>query len=53
MIEFILFLWQRLVLRCRNIGYGRCRWNCNTVKRILIDEEMCWPCYDDYCEKYK
>jgi hypothetical protein len=53
MREFIRFLFQRLILRARNIGYGRCRWDCGRVRRILRDEGMCWPCYEDYCERYK
>lgn len=51
--EFILFLWERFVGRARNIRYGRCRWDCRKVRRILIDEGMCWPCYEDYCDEYK
>lgn len=66
-IEFWLFLWDRYVRRCRNIGYGWCRWggpHCRQHRRrwswllhgcrILIDEGMCSGCYfNDYVENYK
>lgn len=55
--EFILFLWDRYFRKCRNIGYGRCNWNCSYraegPQRILLDEGMCWPCYESYIEDYK
>lgn len=59
MKEFLLFLWERYALRCRNVGYGRCRWNCPQwptwpKQRILLDEGMCRSCYwDDYVIHYK
>lgn len=55
MKEFVAFLWMRFVLRCRNVGYRKCRWNpaCGP-KRILIDEGMCHDCYfNDYVLNYK
>lgn len=64
MIEFLKFLWERYVLRCRNIGWGYCNWGCDLAafegyapkrkQRILIDEGMCRECYwGDYVENYK
>lgn len=55
MIEFIRFVWRRYVLRCRNIGWGKCRWLCEGKRRmILLDEGMCPNCYwNDYVLRYK
>jgi hypothetical protein len=69
MIELLKLLYERFILRARNIGYGRCRWggpHCRDHRRrwcvvwfgldrvrLLKDEGMCWPCYEVYCEKYK
>ena len=63
MIEFVKFLWMRYAQRCRNVGYGRCRWGgafCRDHRRryvchwfglsgvrLLIDEGMCHSCYLD------
>ncbi len=60
-LEFIAFVWQRYVLRCRNIGFGPCRWGvvCGSgapgkVGRLFLDEDMCPDCYfNDYVENYK
>lgn len=69
MSELILFLWERYVRRCMNMGYQRCRWGGPTCRdhrrkfyvtwfgldrvRILLDEGMCWPCYEEYLQDYK
>lgn len=54
MREYFKYLWERYVRGCKNVGYGLCRWACPAAKRmILIDEGMCWACYEDYCDKYK
>lgn len=51
--DFLEFLWKRFAERCRNIGYGVCRWNCNRMKMIFLDDRMCLPCWEDYIEHYK
>lgn len=60
MKEFLRFLWKRYIQGCRNLEWGRCRWNCGVHPKerlknriILIDEQMCWPCYEDYCARFK
>lgn len=56
MKEFILFLWDRFIRRCRNVGYGECLWNHEgqAARRILLDERMCHDCYfNDYVLRYK
>jgi len=63
MTELIKFMWLRLVLKARNIGYARCRWGgprCEDHRRwiycrwfgldrvcILRDEGMYRTCYFD------
>lgn len=56
MKEFFLFLWERYFKGARNVGYGHCRWNCygyQPRQRILVDEGMCWACYEDYLVRFK
>lgn len=57
MTEFILFLWDRYVRRCRNIGWGNCQWRSDlhvSKRRIFKDEAMCPECYwGDYVQNYK
>ncbi len=57
MKAFLKFLWRKYCLGCQNIKWGYCSWNCSYRalgrQEILIDDEMCLDCWEQYIEEFK